>query len=320
MTTPSPTVLVAGAASRDITSHDPRGWRLGGAVSYASLALARFGLHVRTVIGVDGAAARADELALLRDAGVELLLAPLGSGPVFENVETPTGRRQRCVATSDRLSVAAIPAAWRDHLDAVLLVPVAGEIGDAWVAPSDGRLLGIGWQGFLRDLRAGRDVVPRAPAGSPLLRAATLVVASKEDLAPGTDPEALMSLLAPGATLVLTEGDAGGRVLRHGPAGEPVLARRYPAIPSDATVDATGAGDVFLAAMLATLLQPSLAAGLADWTAFAAAAGSLAVEAPGLLGVPDLAATGRRATRAASRARRRPSDTSRRGCGRPSQA
>jgi sugar/nucleoside kinase (ribokinase family) len=289
-------------------------------VTYASLALARFGLHVRAVVGVDGAAARAGELALLRDAGVELTLAPLDSGPMFENVEQPEGRRQRCVATSDPLSIAALPAAWRDGADAVLLVPVAGEIGDTWVAASDGRLFGIGWQGFLRDLRAGRDVALRAPAGSRLLSAATLVVASREDLAPGTDPEALMPLLAPGATLVLTEGEAGGLVLRHGPAAEPVLARRYPAIPSDGTVDATGAGDVFLAAMLATLLQPSLAAGLADWTAFAAAAGSLAVEAPGLLGVPDLATTGRRATRVARRARRRPSAPSRRGIGRPNQA
>jgi sugar/nucleoside kinase (ribokinase family) len=319
VTTASPTVLVAGAASRDITSLDPRGWRLGGAVTYASLALARFGLEVRAVIGVDGAAARADELALLRDAGVELSLASLGSGPVFQNIDHPEGRRQRCVAASDPLSVAAIPPAWREGADAVLLVPVAGEIDDAWVRASGGRRLGIGWQGFLRDVRAGRDVAPRLPAGSPLLSAATLVVASREDVAPGTNPETLMSLLAPGATFVLTEGDAGGLVLRHGPAAD-VLARRYPAIPSDGTVDATGAGDVFLAAMLATLLQPSLAAGLPDWTTFAAAAGSLAVEAPGLLGVPDLAATGRRATRAASRARRRPSAASRRGIGRPSQA
>jgi hypothetical protein len=272
------------------------------------------------VIGVDRAAARADELALLRDAGVELALARLRSGPVFENIEMREGRRQRCVAPSDPLDVSAMPPAWRDRLDAVLLVPVAGEIGDAWLEASDGRVLGIGWQGLLRELRAGGDVVHRPPAGSALLRAATLVVASREDFVPATEPDALVPLLVPGATLVLTEGEAGGLVLRHGPDGEPPLARRYPAIPSDGTVDPTGAGDVFLAAMLATLLQPSLAAGLDDWTNFAAAAGSLAVEAPGLLGVPDLAATLRRATRPASRARRRPSAISSRGIGRPSQA
>ena len=36
-------LVVVGAASRDITPDDPRGWRLGGAASYASLAAARLG-------------------------------------------------------------------------------------------------------------------------------------------------------------------------------------------------------------------------------------------------------------------------------------
>ena len=54
-----PDLIVVGAASRDVTPDDPRGWRLGGAVSYASLAAARLGLRVGCVMGVDEPAAGA---------------------------------------------------------------------------------------------------------------------------------------------------------------------------------------------------------------------------------------------------------------------
>ena len=64
-----PSVLIVGAASRDLAADDPRGWRLGGGVSYGGLTLARLGLRVRAVVGADAEAARAWELDLLREAG-----------------------------------------------------------------------------------------------------------------------------------------------------------------------------------------------------------------------------------------------------------
>src|SRR3954452_2058731 len=124
---PVATVLVVGAASRDITSDDPRGWRLGGPVVYASLALARLGLGVHSVIGVDEEAGAADELDVLRGAAAEVELVPLQSGPVFENIERPEGRRQRCLSASDHVRPDAVPAAWRQP-DALFLAPVAAEL------------------------------------------------------------------------------------------------------------------------------------------------------------------------------------------------
>ena len=73
VTTP-PTVLVVGAASRDVTAEDPRGWRLGGAVTYGALTLGRLGFRVRALVGVDREAASARELDLLRAAGVVITL------------------------------------------------------------------------------------------------------------------------------------------------------------------------------------------------------------------------------------------------------
>ena len=74
-----------------------------------------------------------------------------------------------------------------------------------------------------------------------------------------------MRLLAPGAALLFTEGEGGGRLI------EAASTTHYDAIPSDATIDPTGAGDVFLATMLAGLLQPELGEPLG----LAAAAASL---------------------------------------------
>lgn len=311
-----PVVLVAGAASRDLVPGDPRGWRLGGAVNFASLALARFGFETWAVMGADREAAGAAELDLLRSAGVVLAISDLASGPVFDNI------RHVLHSTADQLPLTALPRRWTSGFDGVLFAPVAAELGDDWAALAGGPagpVAGLGWQGLLRHLAAGDLVRPAPPVSSPLVRAARLVVASREDVAPGTRAEDLVALLGPAAWLALTEGAGGGTVAGRAETGGPVVARRYPAIPSSAVVDTTGAGDVFLAAWLASTIRPSIAAPR-DPLVFAAAAGSLAVEGPGLAGVPDLAAVRERMTRAPSLASRRPRADSSRTSGRPSQA
>src|SRR5439155_22807898 len=50
---PAPDVVVVGAAARDIAPDDPRGWRLGGGVSYSALTTARLGLRTAALVGVD---------------------------------------------------------------------------------------------------------------------------------------------------------------------------------------------------------------------------------------------------------------------------
>jgi sugar/nucleoside kinase (ribokinase family) len=322
MTMDRPIALVVGAASRDLTTADPRGWRLGGTATYASLALARLGIEVWALVGVDRLAATARELDLLRAAGVVLTLAELPSGPVFENVETPVGRRQRCLSIAEPMALTTLPRAWTSGFDALVLGPVAGELDDSWAllaGTAPGPFVALGWQGLLRTLRAGADVQRVPPASSDLLGRADLVVASGDDFEPGIRPGNLLPFLAPSATLVLTAAEEGGEILARDPSAADraaVVRSSYPAIPSDAAVDPTGAGDVFLAAMVAACLVP----GLGPAALVAAAAASLAVEAPGLLGVPDLDAIRRRMTRAPSLASRRPSDTSSRTSGRPSQA
>lgn len=311
-------VLHIGSASRDLTPDDPRGWRLGGGVTYAALTTARLGLRTASIIGVDELGAAADELDLLAAAGVDIMLARLAEAPVFDNRETPAGRIQVCHAVGRRLDVPAMPWSWQ-AARAWSLVPVAGEVGDEWTAAIPGdALVAVGWQGFLRQLAAGRQVERRAPARSAVVSRADLVGVSEQDLDPGTSLATLATFLHPGADLLVTQGRRGGLLVIAGGDGPPETLRYLPTA-TDAEVDPTGAGDTFLAALLASVLRPSLVGRTRTRRSpdlrFAAAAGSLAVEGPGLAGVPDRAAVLIR--RARERVRRAviPSEASQVGTG-----
>lgn len=314
-----PDVVVVGSASRDLAADDERGWRLGGGVTYGGLMLARLGLRTAVLVGVDGAGSRAAELDLLRAAGAELKVVVLSSAPVFENIETPLGRIQECLEPGVPIPVAELPDAWRGA-PAWLLAPVADELPDSWGRqPAGTAFVGLGWQGLLRVLRAGERVRRREPRPSPLLDRADVVGVGREDVRPGTALADLARLVRPGADLLITFGAAGGLRLVTAPEGYGDV-RRYPAMASWSTVDPTGAGDVFLASYLAASLAPMPAERTAESVAalpgpgptarnpdvalrLAAAAASLVVERPGLLGVPSRAEVAARLTSDAGRRR-----------------
>jgi sugar/nucleoside kinase (ribokinase family) len=296
-------VVVIGAASRDRVADDPRGWRLGGAVTYAALAIARLGLRVGALVGADTEAAAARELDLLREAGADVVIAPLESGPVFDNIEETAGRRQVAHAHATPLPIAALPPSWR-AAPAWLLGPVAGELADDWARiPSDEALVAIGWQGLLRDVQAGQHVRRVAPGPSPMLERADLVAVSGTDFGPETRIDEVLGWLRPGATLLVTSGAHGGLA---GEVGRSNLERlyRYPALRPDRIVDPTGAGDVFLASVLAARAKPQLVGGrIAQHydLLLAAAVASLLVEGPGLAGVPTREQVRRRMSEASMR-------------------
>jgi sugar/nucleoside kinase (ribokinase family) len=293
MARPKLEVVHVGSACRDLTPDDPRGWRLGGGVTYAALTTARLGLRTAALIGADALGGGSDELDLLRDAGVELRLVPLAEAPIFENRETPSGRLQTCHAVGLPIGVPPLPEAWR-NARAWSLVPVAGEIADDWAtAIPQAAYLAVGWQGMLRDLSPGAMVARRAPSPSALLRRADLVGVSHHDVGPRTPIATLAALLHPGADLLVTEGREGGLLVHVGSDG-PTDVVRYLPTATDRELDPTGAGDTFLAALLASVLRPAIVGRRRSRRSpdlrFAAAAGSLVVEGPGLSAVPDRAA------------------------------
>jgi len=286
-----PTVVAVGAAARDLVDDDPRGWRLGGGVSYSALTTARLGLPTGAIVGVDETASTASELDMLREAGVEVHLVRLDHGPVFENIERPEGRLQLCGGASDSVPADVVPPAWR-NAPGWILAPVAGELPAGWAdAPRSEAFVAVGWQGLLRELVAGEAVRHVAPGPDPIIRRADLVGLSRDDVDRDMALADLYALLRRGASLAVTQGDRGGLVAHgaHGDRDAALELRHYPAVPSHATVDPTGAGDVFLAALAAARIEPRLVGGRLSQgfdLLLAAAAASLVLEGSGLEGVP----------------------------------
>ncbi|MGZ6377872.1 MAG: hypothetical protein ACXWO2_04840, partial [Candidatus Limnocylindrales bacterium] len=203
-------VIAAGSASRDIDAADPRGWRLGGGVVYGAFALARLGLPVGAVIGVDGPASSAWELDALRDAGAAVSRVALRHGPVFTNQERGDARRQLCHEPGDPFDPTALAASWRGAA-AWLFAPIAAELAGAWAGvPRPDALVALGWQGLLRRLAAGRPVRRRAAGPHPLLVRADIVGVSRRDLAPSLTLRRIAGWLGRdrpgGADLLLTAG------------------------------------------------------------------------------------------------------------------
>ena len=115
MPPPRVEVVHVGSAARDIAPDDPRGWRLGGGVTYAALTTARLGLRTAAVVGVDREASAAHELDAMRDAGGDVLAVDLTEGPIFHNIETPQGPRPGSVAAGFPVRPGAVPATGSDR-------------------------------------------------------------------------------------------------------------------------------------------------------------------------------------------------------------
>ncbi len=277
-----------GNVAKDIVTDDPRGWRLGGGVSFAALTSARLGLRSAAIIGVDAVTREARELDLLRDAGVAIQLVDVGQSPSFDNAEGPAGRRQVCLAPGQPLPVVPFPDSWA-AAPVWLVVPVADETRPAWAAavPASARLA-LAWQGLIRILVADTPTGRRAPIDTPLVRRADLVSVSRHDLVPGATLDQLTALLRPGAELLVTEGVSGGLLVRTTESGPPQT-MRYRSLPAR-QVDPTGAGDVFMAAYVAGSVVNPAGPG-DDWpldvvVRWAVAGSALAVEGLGLEGIP----------------------------------
>jgi sugar/nucleoside kinase (ribokinase family) len=285
----APDVVVVGAAARDIVADDPRGWRLGGGVTYGALALARLGIRTGVVIGLDPLAIDAHELELLEAAGTRVVRVPLEHGPVFINEERPTGRVQTCLSVSDPVPTAALPPGWREA-PSWLLAPVAAEVPDAWAdVPRPGACVAFGWQGILRHLFPGERVWPIDPGPSPLLFRADVVGVSRHDLPHGLSMADVARWLGSPCQLLITAGPQGGLLLRY-LHGRVASGRRYPGVPARAEVDPTGAGDTMLAGLLAGRMAGRDSKVRGHALRIGAIASSLLVEAPGLDAVPTLAA------------------------------
>ncbi len=275
----TPDYVVVGHCALDV---QPDGSFLpGGTVLYSALTAARMGMSVGILTAGDPVAVAAALAPFEESFAIHVL--PTAATTTFENIPTPTGRKQTLHAWAGPIPPDALPSAWR-RAPIVHLGPIADELPpDEWAealgADRDGAWRIATPQGWLR--RWGTLPSP--------VRHDTLAL-----------PPLLLDRLS-AMVISVEERDAAERAVRHvarhglgaityGPLGVDILrgdaTTRVATFPI-AVRDETGAGDVFAAAWAVGLARgerPNIAARIA------CAAASLSITAPGPHGIPTTAA------------------------------
>jgi 1D-myo-inositol 3-kinase len=264
----APRLLVVGHVTWDLREGREE---LGGTVSYAALAARRLGWRPGILTSAG------PEFEPARDLpGVDVFVAPAAATTRFRNVYGDDGtRRQVLVSRSDPIDLTVLPESWRAP-EALLLGPVAGELGPGAALAFQAGVVGVAAQGFLREFDADGAVSPRewrTPARD--LEGAHVLFLSEHDL-PDAERRA-HELLAVVPVIALTRGWRGLRLFTRDGVQEVASLPR-------AEKDPTGAGDVFAAAFL---LRYHEHADLLEAAAFAACAASCAVEGVGVSTLGD---------------------------------
>lgn len=257
--------LVIGHLTVDLT---PNGPRLGGTAAYAALTAQALGLRVGVVTSW------AAEIPLGPLSSLPVVSFPAEQSTCFENIYTPTGRKQILRGLASRLDFYHIPEPWRTA-SIIHLGPVAQEVEPGLVRSFGSSLVGVTPQGWLRSWNEQGQVLPTEwPEAGFVLERAGAAVISVEDVA--GDEDRIDEMAAWCRLLAVTEGSQGARLYWHGDV------RRFRALQV-AEVDATGAGDVFAAAFFTRLFLTR-----DPWEAarFATQLGTISVTRPGLQGIP----------------------------------
>lgn len=253
----------------------PRGTRPGGAAYYTAMTAHRLGLRVGllTSFGPDFPREAVP-------ADIEVVNVPAERTTTFRIGQTrpgPGGRTRELavLARAADLEADALPEAWRDATLGAL-APVTGEVDPGFAAAFPETSLVALPQGWMRQRGKGGILAPQPWEDADLVlpRVQALVV-SHEDVEPfEKDAVEWFQQVPVGA---VTRGSDGAILFVNGD--------RYGVEPDVALEkDATGAGDVFAAALLVSYNRDGNAW---DAAAVAACCAAASVEADGAAGIPD---------------------------------
>jgi sugar/nucleoside kinase (ribokinase family) len=205
----------------------------------------------------------------------DLCVIPAQDTSTFENVYDSEGRRTQYIrGVASPLRVEDVPSHWLDT-PLVHLAPLTGEVDPALAQAFQNSTVLLTLQGWLRRWDADGQVHFKRWFDADILRHIDIVVFSEEDIDSAPDLE----LLFAGAVehLFVTRADRGGTYYHRG------VPHQY-TTPQFEAVNTTGAGDVFAAAVLASLdlLQQDMLA-VAQVAAYL---GATAITRPWLEGAP----------------------------------
>ena len=228
--------LLIGHITSDLQNDDSS--KLGGTASFSGLTALSLGHNVGLISSF------AEDTDISGLTAIQVFNAEPGQTTCFRNISTPTGRQQYCYKRGSILSARDVPALWR-NASIVHLGPVAGEIDPDLFDAFPDSLLCCTPQGMLRHIaQDGKVSFQDLPNKEKLLSKASAVVLSVEDLQ--DDEKLIKEYSSLCKLLVVTENKDGARVYwKH-------EMRNFKA-PVKASVDETGAGDIFAASFFHSL-------------------------------------------------------------------
>ena len=263
----TPDYLLIGHMTADLT---PTGRLPGGTVSYATRTAASFGLRVALLTS----AVKNDPLLESLTPYGEVVSIPAAETTTYENIYLPTGRVQYVRGVATPISTKDIPA---DLLGAPLvhLAPIADEVNPQIAHSFKDATVLLTLQGWLRRWDADGRVHFKRWYDPDVLKSIDIVVFSEEDIVESPQLEA--EFAGSVKHLFVTRAEKGGTYYHDGEAFEYTT-------PQVELVNPTGAGDVFAAALLASL--PALNNNIHAAIHVAARLGAIAVTRNLLEGAP----------------------------------
>ena len=262
-----PDYLLIGHMTADVT---PTGRLPGGTVSYATRTAASFGLRVALLTS----AVEGDPLLDSLTPYGEVVSIPAAETTTYENIYLPTGRVQYVRGVAAPISAKEIPAHFRGA-PLVHLAPIADEVDPQIVHEFKDATVLLTLQGWLRRWDADGRVRFKRWYDPDVLKSIDIVVFSEEDIVESPQLEAEFAGSVP--HLFVTRAEKGGTYYHEG------VAHDY-TTPQVELVNPTGAGDVFAAALLASL--PALGNDIQAAIKVAARLGAIAVTRTLLEGAP----------------------------------
>jgi len=264
----TPDYLLIGHLTADLT---PNGRSLGGTVSFAARTAHAFGFHT----GILTSAASDEPFIEQLAPYAEVRSIPAAHTSTFENIYDERGKRVQYVrGVASKLHAGHVPPEWH-AAPLVHLAPLTDEVDPQIARLFSGSTVLLTLQGWLRRWDQDGRVHFKRWFDPEVLRHIDMVVFSEEDIAPAPELEALFAHAVP--HLFVTRAERGGTYYHR---GQPIP-WDTPQVP---VVDATGAGDVFAAAVLAG--QHLLDSNLEAATRVAAVLGANAVTRRGIDGTP----------------------------------
>jgi len=225
-----PDYLVIGHITRDLHSN---GISLGGTAAFSAVCADALGRTpaIATACETNYATPALDEFSVFKKESLHTT--------TFENIETPTGRKQILHSVAVKIFPLDIPKKWTSA-PIVHLGPVADEIDPHLVDLFSDSFIGVTPQGWMRTRDENKHVQFKPwEAADMLLERANAVVISIEDVR--GDEDLIHAYASKTKIMAVTEGFNGARIYWNGDV-------RHFSAPEVTLVDPTGAGDIFAAA------------------------------------------------------------------------